>query len=301
MDSSHPDLRVMVPHCGFDLHFSDNEWCWASFHVFLSHLYFLFLTLSYLIALVFLGSSAGKESACNAGDWGSVPGLERSAGGGHGNLLQYSCLGNHHGQRSLVGDSSWGHRVRQDWVTKHSTEVWNGLSYSWSPNNELSQGWGCSEGWNPRLRSTGSVLPLRALWCLNDLPEDDTFINFFKKLFYSPQAIPRWHPLHSPCLENPMDRGAWRAAGLQRVGYTWSDLTLTHAPKRSRTLQNAHDSSSLCHKTYKRHSHQKLEPAKSSHIASLISPEWICVRLPEGALQEGKLTFSSWVSFIFSI
>ena len=24
----------MVPHCGFDLHFSDNEWCWASFHVF---------------------------------------------------------------------------------------------------------------------------------------------------------------------------------------------------------------------------------------------------------------------------
>ena len=29
MDSSHPDWRVMVPHCGFDLHFSDNEWCWA--------------------------------------------------------------------------------------------------------------------------------------------------------------------------------------------------------------------------------------------------------------------------------
>ena len=39
MDSSHPDWRVMVPHCGFYLHFSDNEWCWASFHVFLSHLY----------------------------------------------------------------------------------------------------------------------------------------------------------------------------------------------------------------------------------------------------------------------
>ena len=30
LDSSHPDWRVMVPHCGFDLHFSDNEWCWAS-------------------------------------------------------------------------------------------------------------------------------------------------------------------------------------------------------------------------------------------------------------------------------
>ena len=37
--SSHSDWREMVPHCGFDLHFSDNEWCWASFHMFVSHLY----------------------------------------------------------------------------------------------------------------------------------------------------------------------------------------------------------------------------------------------------------------------
>ena len=35
-DSSHSDRREMLPHCGFDLHFSDNEWCWASFHVFVS-------------------------------------------------------------------------------------------------------------------------------------------------------------------------------------------------------------------------------------------------------------------------
>ena len=32
-----------------------------------------------------------------------IPGLGRSPGGGHGNLLQYSCLENFHGQRSLVG------------------------------------------------------------------------------------------------------------------------------------------------------------------------------------------------------
>ena len=42
VDSRHPDWRVMVPHCGFDLHFSDNEWCWASFHVFVSRLYVFF-------------------------------------------------------------------------------------------------------------------------------------------------------------------------------------------------------------------------------------------------------------------
>ena len=36
----------------------------------------------------------GKESTCNAGDTGSIPGLGRSPGEGNGNPLQYSCLGN---------------------------------------------------------------------------------------------------------------------------------------------------------------------------------------------------------------
>ena len=39
-------------------------------------------------------SSNGKESACIAGDWGSIPGSRRSSGGGKGNPLQYSCLEN---------------------------------------------------------------------------------------------------------------------------------------------------------------------------------------------------------------
>ena len=34
----------------------------------------------------------------------------RSPAGGHGNPLQYSCLENSHGQRSLAGYSPWGHR-----------------------------------------------------------------------------------------------------------------------------------------------------------------------------------------------
>ena len=37
-------------------------------------------------------SSVSKESACNAGDPSSIPGLERSPGEGHGNPLQCSCL-----------------------------------------------------------------------------------------------------------------------------------------------------------------------------------------------------------------
>ena len=37
---------------------------------------------------------SGKESACNSGDAGSIPGWGRSLGEGNGNALQYSCLGN---------------------------------------------------------------------------------------------------------------------------------------------------------------------------------------------------------------
>ena len=42
----------------------------------------------------FPGSSAGKESTCNAGDLGSIPGLGKSPGEGKGYLLQYSGLEN---------------------------------------------------------------------------------------------------------------------------------------------------------------------------------------------------------------
>ena len=42
----------------------------------------------------FLHGSDGKESACNAGDQGSISGLGRSPGEGNGNPLQYSCLEN---------------------------------------------------------------------------------------------------------------------------------------------------------------------------------------------------------------
>ena len=45
----------------------------------------------------FPGGSVDKESTCNAGDagdTGSIPGLGRAPGGGHGNPLQYSCLEN---------------------------------------------------------------------------------------------------------------------------------------------------------------------------------------------------------------
>ena len=62
----------------------------------------------------FSGGSGGKEDSCNAGDLGSVPGSGRSPG-------------EVHGQRSLVGYSSWGHKELDttEWLTH--TPSWHGV------------------------------------------------------------------------------------------------------------------------------------------------------------------------------
>ena len=75
--------------------------------------------------LGFPGGTDGKESSCHVGDLGSIPGLGRSPGGGHGNPLQYSCLENTHGQRSLVGYSPWGHRESD--MTERLTHIRGGV------------------------------------------------------------------------------------------------------------------------------------------------------------------------------
>ena len=76
--------------------------------------------------LGFSDNSESKESACNVGDLGSIPGLGRSPGGGHGNPLQYLCLENPHGQRSLADYSPWGQELDmtdQLSTTQHKTTL----------------------------------------------------------------------------------------------------------------------------------------------------------------------------------
>ena len=63
--------------------------------------------------------SDGKESACNAGNLGSISGLGRSPGGGNGNPLQYSCL------KNPMDREAW-------WATVHS------VAKSWTQLNDLS-------------------------------------------------------------------------------------------------------------------------------------------------------------------
>ena len=58
----------------------------------------------------FPGGSDGKETACNAGDPGSDPGLGRSPGEGNGYPLQYSCLKTSLDHGAWRGYSPWGRK-----------------------------------------------------------------------------------------------------------------------------------------------------------------------------------------------
>ena len=87
--------------------------------------------LNYCIPGCVPSGSDSKESASDIGDPDLIPGSRRSPGEGNGHPLQCSCLENPHGQRSLVGDSLWGHK-------ESDTTEWLKLSLSH---------WVCSTGW----------------------------------------------------------------------------------------------------------------------------------------------------------
>ena len=73
--------------------------------------------------LGFPDSSDGKESACSAGDSGSIPGLGRSPEEGNGNPLQYSCLENPMDGGNLTGYNPWGGRELDTAERLHFTSL----------------------------------------------------------------------------------------------------------------------------------------------------------------------------------
>ena len=93
----------------------------------------------------FPGGSEDKASACNAGDPGSIPGLERSPGEGNVNPLQYSCLEN---PMDRVAWRAIVHRVAksQTWLRDFTLE---------EKKNHISNFW----DWSPRSLSSSSYSP----------------------------------------------------------------------------------------------------------------------------------------------
>ena len=89
--------------------------------------------------------STGKEFTCNAGDPSMIPGSERSPGEGIGYPLQYSCLENPHGQRSLVDCSPWDRKESDttEWQSgsrQRAWEIWRAWSWHFKDLCEVGMG-----------------------------------------------------------------------------------------------------------------------------------------------------------------
>ena len=90
-----------------------NKWCWdICLHKWKTK---ISITPLDFLSHFFLGGSDCKESACNAGDLGRIPGWGRSPGEGNGSPLHYSCLGN------PMDGGAW--RVTVHGVTQSQTQL----------------------------------------------------------------------------------------------------------------------------------------------------------------------------------
>ena len=87
------------------------------------------------------GGTDGKESACNAGDPGSIPGLRRCPVAGNGCPLQHSCLENSMDRGACGLQYMGSQRVRHDWATNTFTVtlLLYHVSFSSDPTNLSSR------------------------------------------------------------------------------------------------------------------------------------------------------------------
>ena len=118
------------------------------------------------------------------GGLGLIPEFGRSPGGGHGNPLQYSCLENPHGQRSLVDYSPWGHK-ESDTTERLSTA-------------------------QLQMATVGAFTPWKLAKATNKSPLTPPcgYLGSTPGLGRSP-GEGKGNPLQYSCLENAMDGGAW--------------------------------------------------------------------------------------------
>ena len=158
------------------------------------------------------GGSVGKESACNAGDLASIPGWERSPGGGHGNPLQYSCLENPMDRGAWWATVRGVTRVGHDWSNLAAAAAIFYQNFIIVCNLLL---------W---------AFPVALV--VKNPPANAGDIRVSGSIPQSGRSPGGGHgnPLQYPCLENPMDGGVWQATvhGVRRR-QTWpNDSTHTH-------------------------------------------------------------------------
>ena len=172
----------------------------------------------------FPDSSVGKESTCNAGDPGSIPGSGRSPGERIGYPLQYSWA-------SLVAQLVKNlPAVRETWVGKtifiaiiinylfgcgdlcycawaFSSRVEWGLLSSCGTRASHCDGFSCCEAWAlgtqaQQMQLTGSRAPTQSLWCLGLITRQRVASSWIRDQICVP-CIGRWIPNHWATKEVP--------------------------------------------------------------------------------------------------
>ena len=207
--------------------------------------------------------SDGKEAACSEGDAGSVPGSERSPGEGNGYSPQYSCLENAMDREAGGLQSTLSQRLRHAWLTNTHTRILDFLGPKLRAHCQCGQEWGrLAVGalrWQPSAlcRVRGQLTNDAArVHMLSRLSQPPPLIRFSSlppsnqllfNSFLLPTLIKRrrqWHPPQYPCLENPMDGGAWSAAvsGVTKTRTRLSDFTFTFHFRALESEMAAHSS-----------------------------------------------------------
>ena len=97
----------------------------------------------------FPGGSDGKESACNTGDLGSIPGLGRSLGEGNGNPIQYSFLENSTDRGAWWGVAKSQTQLNDQHSTRRDLRRAVACPHLSSSSTELGKGLRSNPSWNP--------------------------------------------------------------------------------------------------------------------------------------------------------
>ena len=166
------------------------------------------------------GGSVVKNLPANAGgvgDPGSIPGLGRSPGGGNGNLLQYSCLENPMDRgawQATVHGVPKSQTLLSDWAYTHTKSHYKSIRskrilFEQAPG--VSDGQGslvCCSPWGHK----ESDMTEHLNWMeLNRKMSNEYEVEIDQALQMARDFTGEGNgtPLQYPCLENPMDGGAW--------------------------------------------------------------------------------------------
>ena len=152
--------------------------------------------------LGFSGGSDDKESTSNAGDLGSLSGLGRSPGGGHGNPHQYPCLENLHWQRTESDMTEW--LITAKWNIQKKQIMFFSFSAPIRPHRILNSVMGTrKKHWRSFLwtRKHGSDI--------YRITSSSHFINVFKLSPWVSSLRKRCPVLPGQCHGNDIQLGYW--------------------------------------------------------------------------------------------